>query len=628
MCKTKTSNIKDIAGGIKMADYEKDNQDMDDIVFEDDDLDIEDNELNLDDLDLDEDEINLDDEDEESEAAEGIEADDSDIDINDIDLSDSGESDDLEQFDDSEADSNSNSLDNTDFDNDDSLDFKLEDTDFDDKDINISDDTTSEDHDIEDIDAEIAKLEQELGVNGSGVDVDDLEKLLSDRQSRESDNNEFTADDNGSVIDGSTLLEDESEDNYSIVSRDADFISPTGEIVVMDPADDENNFKLIYVDIENIAIVKRIRASNNVEDLVKSIKSTGLLKPVDVAGTSADGVYVLLDGYRRVLACARAGKRRIPCVVNTRVSVPEIPILEAMYNHSKKYTIQEMIDYIDYLEKQKGIMSASMIEYLLQMNSGDYTKLKDILNDDDEDIVSKLKMGQYTIDMAFKKLEQRRKKESAEEKELKRATKVYEEERDSGVENIAEQGETGDESVALTDDEIKQLAVSAGDLDDIEDESLEELVQAGESIEGFKPHKQDPKYRERLDPTLRKSVLARDENTCRICGIASGMEFVETLDVHHIQEVYLGGNDDIDNLITACTVCHKLIHMHGRGELHMRPIQEFSESEQKRFKKIIKLGNKIRLDMKMKGMKVDQLKKLDNTSTIGRTKPGTGQEAG
>lgn len=158
--------------------------------------------------------------------------------------------------------------------------------------------------------------------------------------------------------------------------------------------------------------------------------------------------------------------------------------------------------------------------------------------------------------------------------------------------------------------------------------SLSLLLGMGNNISGFQPHKQDPKYRERLDPTLRKSVLSRDNNTCQICEMISGMEFVEVLDVHHIQEVYLGGSDDINNLITACTVCHKLIHLHGRGELYMRPLDELSESEQRRFKRIIKLGNKIRMDMKMKGMKVDQLKKMDNTETIGRTKPGTGQTAG
>ena len=106
----------------------------------------------------------------------------------------------------------------------------------------------------------------------------------------------------------------------------------------------------------------------------------------------------------------------IPCIINNKVSTPEIPILEAMYNHSQKYSIKEKIDYIDFLEKQKGIMNPSMIEYLLQMNTGDYTKLKDILNDNDEDIVDKLLNGTYDIASAFRALEKRRKNETAEEK--------------------------------------------------------------------------------------------------------------------------------------------------------------------------------------------------------------------
>ena len=467
-----------------------------------------------------------------------------------------------------------------------------------------SEDSKAANSSMDDLDAEIARLSQELG------DPD----TASDNQ----------VDDEGVLLDSNSLLED---DGYEVAPRDADFLSPTGEIVVMDPSDSEDNFKLIYVDIENIAIVKRIRESNNVEDLVKSIKSTGLLKPVDVAPTSVDGVYVLLDGYRRILACARAGKRRIPCVVNTKVSVPEIPILEAMYNHSKKYSIKEMVDYIDYLENQKGIMSASMIEYLLQMNSGDYTKLKDILNDNDDDIVSKLIDGIYTIEAAFKKLEQRRKKESAEEKELKKATKVYEDDPESGASTIAESGETS-EGAELTDEEIKNLAINASELSDAEDKDLDELIDEGKDVPGFQPHKQDPKYRERLDPAQRKSVLARDDNTCQICKQISGMEFTEVLDVHHIQEVYLGGNDDINNLITACTVCHKLIHLYGRGQLNIRPTEEMTEIEQNRFKKIVTLGNIIRKGMALRGMKLEQLKKLDNADTIGRTKPGTGQEAG
>lgn len=472
------------------------------------------------------------------------------------------------------------------------------------------------------VDDKIARLMAELGITDSTPVPDEATNAELDDLLKEA-----TADKKSS--DDISLMDDEFGDDYEIAQRDAGFISPEGQIVVMDPNDSNDDcFKLTYIDIANIAVTQRIRKATSVEDLVKSIKSTGLLKPVFVAPTSADGVYVLLDGYRRLIACAKAGRRSIPCVINTKVSVPDIPVLEAMYNHQKSYSIKEMIDYIDYLEKEKGIMSASMIEYLLQMNSGDYTKLKDLLNDNDEDIISKMMEGQYTIDQAFKKLEQRRKKESAEEKDQRKAQKAYEDDPESSMAAIADSGDSVDDGAQLTEDEIKGLAINASDINDIEEESLGELIKQGNEVSGFKPHKQDPKYRERLDPTLRKSVLARDKNTCQICNMISGMEFTEVLDVHHIIEVYLGGSDAIENLITACTVCHKLIHLHARGELNIRPESEMNEAEKNRFKKIVYLGNIIRKGMEAKNMKVEQLKQMDNADSIGRTKPGTGQLAG
>ena len=65
-----------------------------------------------------------------------------------------------------------------------------------------------------------------------------------------------------------------------------------------------------------------------------------------------------------------------------------------------------------------------------------------------------------------------------------------------------------------------------------------------------------------------------------------GQEYRQVLDVHHITEVYLGGDDSDDNLITACTCCHKLVHLWGRGELHIRPLEEMDEKEKEKFKKI------------------------------------------
>lgn len=426
----------------------------------------------------------------------------------------------------------------------------------------------------------------------------------------------------GTLVDSNSLLEDEEIP----MDESVNFISDTGDVVVMDSKDDGDGFRLEYIDIESIVIVHRIRKTDNVDDLVRSIKSTGLIEPIVVGPTATEGLYVLLAGYRRIVACARAGKRRIPCIINSKVSTEEIPVLEAMYNHCKKYSIKEQIDYIDYLEKQKGIMSASMIEYLLQMNSGDYTKLKDILNDNDDDIVDKLLNGQYDIATAFRKLEQRRKKESLEEKENRKAAAVYNDTEESGMDKIEGSGEEAEPEAALTDEEISNLAISASELNDSDDEDVEEMLEEANNIEGFKPHKQDPNNRERLDPVLRKSVLARDNNTCKICEQISGMEYTEVLDVHHIQEVYLGGTDDINNLITACTCCHKLVHLFGRGELNIRPFEEMDEAEQKKFKRIIKLGTIIRKGMALKGMKVEELKKKDNADTIGRRLKGSSDQ--
>lgn len=468
---------------------------------------------------------------------------------------------------------------------------------------------------------EVLKLQSNL--EEQVYDVEEVEIELEEVD--EFGDIENTVDEYGAIIDPDTegLKDSEDEPEYEIIDSRASFINGDGEISVMDIGEAGENFKFMYIDIANIAIVKRIRKNKNVDSLIKSIKNTGLLEPVVVAPTATEDIYVLLAGYRRLIACARVGIRNIPCVVNLKVSSPEIPILEAIYNHYKPYSIKEIIDYMEYLEKEKGIMSPSMIEFLLQLDTGDYTKLKDILNDGDDDIISRLLSEQLTIAQAFKKLEQRRKHESREEKDIKKAEQVYDEGQEA--KQIEGSGEQSDGS-ELTEDEIQSLAIMVDDIESNED-SLVDAIEDGKNIEGFEPHKQNPQEREILDPVLRKATLARDNNTCRCCGI-SGQEFVEVFDVHHIIEVYLGGSDDINNLITVCTVCHKLIHSYGRGTLYLRPIEQMSPEEQNRFKRIVKMGNIIRKGLAMKGMKKEELKKLDQMETIGRTKPGKGQVAG
>lgn len=471
----------------------------------------------------------------------------------------------------------------------------------------------------------------------------------------------------GAIVNSDDLIDDEDDNTLSGIS--SDFISETGGVKVQDANDDkEEGFKLRYVNIENILIPNRARKAESEGSLTQSVRNTGLLQPLVVAPTMTEGNFVLLDGFRRIQACAKSGINRVPCVVNYKVSTPEIPIIEVMYNHNRPYNIKEKIEYIEYLEKEKGIMQPTMIEYLLQMNNGDYSKLKDVLSDNDPDIIEKLYDGTYDIATAFKKLEQRRKKESAEEKENKKAQAVYSDTESSGINQIEGAGEesTGE---PMSEDAMKQLAMSIENLDEeVEEKSLNEMVDEDNAMPEYAPHKQEVGNREYIDPAIRKAVMARDNFTCKACK-AGGESLVDTLDLHHTIPVWLGGVDSVDNSVMLCVACHRMVHLYSTGDLTILPAllkdngfddlddkqkvrykdkitkyenldparrelygteEKYEEEqmrtlyldEQARFKRIVYLGSQIRKKAAEQGKDRDQLKKEHPNTGIGRRKPG------
>lgn len=526
--------------------------------------------------------------------------------------------DDFEDFDDDESDEPDM------FDEDDTLVDVEDDEDLNDSESFMTDHTEDSD-----------ELEELSESNSQEYDLDTDDNIsLADLESASID--DYSA---GAEVDSNELLEElDDSERYGMI--DNDFIGDSGGIVVQSTTDDEHGFEMKYIDIGKIAIMGRIRSQGSVDSLVQSIKSTGLLQPLTVAPTATDGWYVLLDGLRRIQACAKAGIARVPCVINNKVNTPEIPIIEAMYNHNKSYSIKEQISYIDYLEKQKGINNPTMIEYLLQMNNGDYSKLKDILNDDDEDIVSKLYDGTYDIATAFKKLEQRRKKESAEEKEKKKAEQVYGDEKESGMDQVQGAGDEGD-GPPLTPDQIAELNINLNSLDDdAENGDLGEMLNDDANIEGFEAHKQKVGEREYIDPIIKKTVMARDNSTCRCCK-RGGEQYVDTLDFHHVLPVFLGGDDSPENGVMLCVLCHRLVHLYSTGDLHIPDElvhgdydtlpddkkaryenKEIFEDEKNKFKRIVILGSKIRKGIAAKGMNREQYKKEHSNNGIGRRKPG------
>lgn len=463
------------------------------------------------------------------------------------------------------------------------------------------------------------------------------------------------SDDSLDDVEDTAEAEDDASDSTGEVAtvRSDSFLDENGNVRVMDTEASGETFELIKIKYENLGYSKRIRTSKNVDDLTSSIRSTGLLNPIVVAPSVTEGVYAIIDGYRRILACSKVGIKEIPAIVNRKITTKEIAVVEALYNHKKPYTMQEIVDYIEYLEKEKGITDPPTVEYLLDLNNGDYSKLKDILSDNDEEIVSKLLEGQLTIGEAFKRLEKRRSKETREEKDIKKAGKVYNEgggTDESALNNSGEMADSGEESEEdkgsrLTADQIAALAVDPSKIDsEIEDKSLDEMIAESDKTEGFEPHQQKVGEREYLDPAIKKAVLARDKFTCQCCGIGKddSESYVSVMDAHHIIPVFLGGKDtsesgvtNIDNIVTLCIICHKMVHEFSTGDLHLpreRKAEEVAEmsveereqykKEQTRFKKVVYFGDLIRKAMAQRGINRKEFKKQHPSNAIGRRKPG------
>lgn len=482
---------------------------------------------------------------------------------------------------------------------------------------------------------------------------DDNYSLLNEEMDDESDTSDsesdhVEADDDGTVIDGDDLLSEDTDDdeNARIISQrnsSNNFLGDTPtQISVASSDTNQDTFRMVYADIGKIAVTKRIRTSQNVDDLQKQISETGLLEPITVGLTRTEGVYVLLDGFRRLIACAKLGKTKIPCVINRNINTADIPIVTALYNKNKVYTIKEIIEYISYLEKDMGIMNPQLIEYMLPLNPGDYNKLKDVLADNDDDILDKLYSGVFTIDQAFKKVEKNRKSMTQDEKDMKKLQQATENGQD--MEKVKDQGEelsqAEDEGSNMTEEQLNQLGANAQSLDDnLDDQSVEEMDKAANEIDNsFKPHQQKVGEREYIDPNLKKQVMARDGYKCWCCK-TGGEAFVDVLDFHHIIPVFLGGKDTKENAVMLCLTCHRMVHLYQTRDLYLPdPKSEdevnamtdgeraMYEAERNRYKRIIKLGTFIREGMHQKGMNLQQYKKEHPIGNIGRNKPGQGQE--
>lgn len=72
-----------------------------------------------------------------------------------------------------------------------------------------------------------------------------------------------------------------------------------------------------------------------------------------------------------------------------------------------------------------------------------------------------------------------------------------------------------------------------------------------------------PEHDRHIPIEVQKIVYARDKNTCRVCGWLHDLwtrQDPRFLELHHVREHVEGGENEANNLIVVCNVCHDGVH--------------------------------------------------------------------
>lgn len=357
------------------------------------------------------------------------------------------------------------------------------------------------------------------------------------------------------------------------------------------------------LDIEDIVTpeFKKISRTKTLIGLSSIVEEWGLVNPIHVLKLEDDNMYMILDGLRRLLACARKGDKKVRVMVwdfeDKEEGKQHANIISLMINRSQKYSAQEMWAVMQKLE-QNNDANPGLIEYLLQMYPGDAMKLKDVMTASEEyaEIQAKLIDDEYTIDQAYKKLCNERKKEDR---------LIREEEQGVAGASITDEDSANKEDRRLSIQEAQEL-LDLADSEDLENMSIEDLDM---SDEVRKTEVQKVGERHPIDPAIKKATLIRDGGRCQCCG-KGGPQWASILVYHHKIPVFCGGADTVENGITLCSDCHITIHCYSTGDLIIN-LDELNDEEKEVFKKIFHYGNLIIKAAKMMNMSKQDVKKND-----------------
>lgn len=376
--------------------------------------------------------------------------------------------------------------------------------------------------------------------------------------------------------------------------------------------------------------------------LTQSVSELGILTPIHVMvsegfadyieeGGNADEYddikYILLDGFRRMYAGLKVGLTQCNAVIwdfkDKELGAELSTTLSLVLNKDQRHNWEETWYLMGILE-MRSPLSPGTLEYLLQLESGDAMKLKEIMQraedfpEPKEDLLS----GKKSLQQSFQQLQKMMK----EQDQLLKEDTLGISEVDQGDEVASSSDESRRE---LSDEEVREIL----EMEDDDSELSDDDFGGGDEDIGYdidsEPERQKVGERHPISKELKAETMMRDEYTCQCCGLGKEMSMfyrMAVLQSHHIVSVANSGPDEKDNIITLCMTCHTLVHLTVKSGLKLgiskEEFEEMSEESQETHKKIRQLAKRDWMAAKKLGKTPQQIK-ADNKDYYKFKMPGS-----
>lgn len=372
--------------------------------------------------------------------------------------------------------------------------------------------------------------------------------------------------------------------------------------------------------------------SEEVGDMVKltnhaleeSLALYGQIMPLIVGQdiSKVEDEFYLLDGYKRFSFLKKEEIENVRCLVIELSDINISPVVRLLTNQKVKPSVNQLLAENEAVIKKTNSIKSNLIEPALQVG---VTTL-DVINraKTSQDIQTQRVFKRFLEDKAdinaLRRVVEREAKGETKEvlyerkadkvepaQNLPKTDSVYSEgisdERNANVVNSSRVNSAktpqssgkpikfeGKISSNIDGDRVSEGTDREGYLGGLDEEGTQILSRIGADKNATNVHpaiagmtkeelaqkrlesrRQKVTDRKILPREIRERVLSRDERKCQVCGIGETKtpSVVSTFELHHIRDVQYGGNDSVDNLITLCPLCHRLITTYGKQKANI-----------------------------------------------------------